>query len=53
MIQKDYEKIINEQGKKNHEYNNQLMVLKGYINKPDKLNEYLNLIISEQELHSQ
>lgn len=26
-----YEKIINEQGKKNHEYNNQLMVIKGYI----------------------
>ena len=30
-----YEKIINEQGKKNHEYNNQLMVLKGYLDKPD------------------
>lgn len=29
-----YEKIINEQGKKNHEYNNQLMVIKGYINNP-------------------
>lgn len=44
-----YEKIINEQGKKNHEYNNQLMVLKGYINKPDKLNEYLDLIITEHK----
>lgn len=36
-----YEKIINEQGKKNHEYNNQLMVIKGYINKPERLSEYL------------
>lgn len=44
-----YEKIINEQGKKNHEYNNQLMVLKGYVNKPDKLEEYLNLLISEHK----
>ncbi len=44
-----YEKIINEQGKKNHEYNNQLMVLKGYINKPEKLSEYLDLIISEHK----
>ena len=43
-----YEKIINEQGKKNHEFNNQLMVLKGYIKKPDKLKEYLDLIIQEQ-----
>ena len=37
-----YEKIINEQGKKNHEYNNQLMVIKGYINKPERLSEYLD-----------
>lgn len=44
-----YEKIINEQGKKNHEYNNQLMVLKGYINKTDKLKEYLDIIISEHK----
>ena len=34
-----YEKIINDQGKKNHEYNNQLMVIKGYINKPERLSE--------------
>lgn len=44
-----YENIINEQGKKNHEYNNQLMVLKGYINKTDKLKEYLDIIISEHK----
>lgn len=44
-----YEKIINEQGKKNHEYNNQLMVLKGYINKPDRLKDYLELIIGEHQ----
>ena len=43
-----YEKIINEQGKKNHEFNNQLMVLKGYLKNPDKLKEYLDLIIQEQ-----
>ena len=34
-----------EQGKKNHEYNNQLMVLKGYLDKPDRLKDYLELII--------
>lgn len=44
-----YEKIINEQGKKNHEYNNQLMVIKGYINNPKKLEEYLNLIVEEHK----
>ena len=44
-----YEKIINEQGKKNHEYNNQLMVIKGYSNDPKKLNEYLDLIINEHK----
>lgn len=44
-----YEKIINEQGKKNHEYNNQLMVLKGYIDKPDRLKDYLELIIGEHK----
>lgn len=42
-----YEKIINEQGKKNHEYNNQLMVIMGYKNNPKKLEEYLNLIVEE------
>lgn len=44
-----YEKIINEQGKKNHEYNNQLMVTKGYINKPERLSEYLDEVIGEHK----
>ncbi|MBO6195076.1 MAG: GHKL domain-containing protein [Bacilli bacterium] len=44
-----YEKIINDQGKKNHEYNNQLMVIKGYMNNPKKLEEYLSLIIEEHK----
>ncbi len=44
-----YEKIINEQGKKNHEYNNQLMVLNGYIDNKKKLKEYLETIIKEQK----
>lgn len=44
-----YEKIINEQGKKNHEYNNQLMVIKGYINKPERLSEYLDEVIDEHK----
>lgn len=44
-----YEKIINEQGKKNHEYNNQLMVLKGYLDKLDRLKDYLELIIGEHK----
>lgn len=44
-----YEKIINEQDKKNHEYNNQLMVLKGYLDKPDRLKDYLELIIGEHK----
>lgn len=44
-----YEKIINEQGKKNHEYNNQLMVLKSYLDKPDRLKDYLELIIGEHK----
>lgn len=44
-----YEKIINEQGKKNHKYNNQLMVLKGYLDKPDRLKDYLELIIGEHK----
>lgn len=44
-----YEKIINEQGKKNHEYNNQLMVIKGYIDKPERLSEYLDEVIGEHK----
>ena len=42
-----YEKIINEQGKKNHEYNNQLMVIKGYANNPERLTEYLEEVIGD------
>lgn len=44
-----YEKIINEQGKKNHEYNNQLMVIKGYVNNPDRLSKYLDEVIGEHK----
>ena len=44
-----YEKIINEQGKKNHEYNNQLMVIKGYVNNPERLSEYLDEVIGEHK----
>ena len=43
----DYERIIDDQGKKNHEYNNQLMILNGYINNKTKLKEYLNTIIDD------
>lgn len=42
-----YEQIINEQGKKNHEFNNQLMVLNGYIGNKKKLKEYLDTIIKD------
>lgn len=45
----EYEKIIDEQGEKNHEYNNQLMILKGYINNKEKLSEYLESIISDHK----
>lgn len=44
-----YEKEVNRQGKKNHEFNNQLMVINGYIDNPKKLKEYLNLIIEEHK----
>lgn len=44
-----YEQIINEQGKKNHEFNNQLMVLNGYIDNKKKLREYLNTIIEDHK----
>lgn len=46
----EYEKIIDEQGKKNHEYNNQLLILKGYINNKNKLKEYLNTIIDDHRV---
>jgi len=45
----EYEKIIDEQGEKNHEYKNQLLVLKGYINNKEKLSEYLNTIIDDHK----
>lgn len=50
-----YEKIITEQGKNNHEFQNQLMVIKGYaqMNEIDKLIEYLNSIIDDtRKTHS-
>lgn len=43
----EYEKVIYEQGKKNHEYNNQLMIIKGYIDNKNKLEEYLDTIIND------
>lgn len=46
-ILSNYENIINDQGKKNHEFNNQLLVIQGYINNKQKLKEYLNTIIDE------
>ena len=45
---KKYEKIITEQGKANHEFKNQLMVIKGYAQmKSPKLLEYLNTLIED------
>ena len=43
-----YEKIITEQGKVNHEFKNQLMVIRGYaqMNSP-KLIEYLDSIVKD------
>lgn len=43
-----YEKIITEQGKANHEFKNQLMVIRGYaqMNSP-KLIEYLDSIVDD------
>ena len=45
----EYEKIITAQGKKNHEYNNQLIVLEGYINDKKKLEEYLYSLIEDHK----
>lgn len=43
-----YEKIITEQGKANHEFKNQLMVIRGYAQmKSDKLIEYIDLITND------
>ena len=43
-----YERIITEQGKANHEFKNQLMVIKGYaeMNSP-KLLDYLNNLVED------
>lgn len=43
----EYESLINEQGEKNHEYKNQLLVLKGYLDDKKKLEEYLNTLIDD------
>lgn len=43
-----YEKIITEQGKANHEFKNQLMVIRGYAQmKSDKLLEYIDSITAD------
>ena len=50
-----YEKIITNQGKANHEFKNQLMVIRGYVqmNNKDKLTEYLDSIIDDtKKTHS-
>ena len=43
----NYEAIIEEQGKKNHEYNNQLLIITGYLNNKTKLKNYLQTIIDD------
>lgn len=45
-----YEKIITEQGKANHEFKNQLMVIRGYaqMNSP-KLMEYLDSVVEDSK----
>ena len=45
----EYEEIIIDQGKKNHEYNNQLIVLKGYVDDKEKLEEYLYSLIDDHK----
>lgn len=50
-----YEKIITEQGKANHEFKNQLMVIRGYaqMNSSNKLLEYLDSITDDiKKTHS-
>ena len=42
-----YEDIISDQGKMNHEYNNQLMILSGYIDNKKRLKEYLHSLVGE------
>ena len=45
----EYEKIIDEQGKMNHEYKNQLLILNGFIDNKKRLKEYLNTIIEDHK----
>lgn len=45
----EYETIIDEQGKKNHEYKNQLMILNGFVDDKKKMKEYLNTIIDDHK----
>ncbi len=49
-----YEKIITDQGKANHEFRNQLMVIRGYAQmKSPKLIEYLDSIVDDtKKTHS-
>lgn len=44
---KEYENIIDEQGKKNHEYKNQLLILNGFVDNKKRLKDYLNTIIED------
>ena len=45
-----YEKIITEQGKANHEFKNQLMVIKNYAKlDKNKLNEYIDSIVEDSK----
>lgn len=46
-----YEKIITEQGKANHEFKNQLMVIRGYaqMNNSKKLIDYVDSIIEDSK----
>ena len=45
----EYEKIIDEQGKRNHEFNNQLLVLYGYLNNKKELKNYLHSITKDHK----
>lgn len=49
-----YERIITEQGKTNHEFKNQLMVIRGYAQmKSPKLMEYLDSVVEDtKKAHS-
>lgn len=45
----EYETIINDQGEQNHEYNNQLMILSGYLDNKKELEKYLYSIIEDHK----